>query len=103
MTNEELLALLDQSIEDLTLAIDAADPALTVEQLRTLRAAEEGGKTRVGAFAAIDAAIAALEPANGMPGGAPGNANGPADDPRNPPAVPHAPGRPSRRPEAFPS
>ena len=52
------LSLLDGSVEKLREAI----PNLSIGELETLRAAEIIGKTRKGAIAAIDEALAAAEP-----------------------------------------
>lgn len=53
------LTLLDSPVKD----IAAVLPSLTGEELEALRADETAGKTRKGVLAAIDAAIAALPPA----------------------------------------
>lgn len=48
----------DRSLLDLTAKeIEAALPALDLEELETLKAAEEAGKTRKGVLTAINAAI----------------------------------------------
>lgn len=61
--NPELLKLLDGSIAALTTSLNG----LSAEHLAELRAAEEIGKTRVGALAAIDDALAALSPPAEIP------------------------------------